>query len=186
VTVKAKQSSEEQAVTWHQQLAIKPGIYQIRVAVRERSSGLMGSARQWIEIPETASRIALSSLFLGERRQSEEFAQAKHSGPTPITVDVDRRFARSSILRFQTYVYNASVAGGQADVWIQASVLSNRRQVLSAAPARVPNTGDAKQLAYWSEIPLKSLPPGQYVLLLSATDRVAKTSTTQQIKFSVE
>lgn len=186
VTAKTKPHSGVQAVTWHQQLPMTPGLYQIRVAVRERSSGLMGSARQWIEIPETASRLALSSLFVGERKQSDESETTKPSGPTPITLDVDRRFIRSSILRFQTYVYNAAVAGGQAEVWIQASVLSNRRQVLSSAPAKVPSNGDARQLAYWSEIPLQSLSPGQYVLSVSATDRVAKTSTTQQIKFSVE
>ena len=186
VTVKAKLPVAEPLVTWHQQLAIEPGIYQIRIAVRERSSGLMGSARQWIEIPESASRLALSSLFLGERKQSEESKPTESAEPTPITIDVDRRFARSSILRFQTYVYRAEVADGQADVWIQASVLSNRRQLLSAAPAKVPNNGDTRQLAYWSEIPLQSLAPGQYVLLLSATDRLAKTTTTQQIRFSVE
>ena len=183
---KAKPSSGEQTVTWHQQLALAPGIYQIRVAVRERSTGLLGSTRQWIEIPATSSRFALSSLFLGERKQSSAIEQSQPSGPIPITVDVDRRFARSSVLRYQTYVYNAALAGGQTDVRVHASVLRNRRQVMSIAPAIVPSVGDLRQLAYWSEIPLQSLPPGQYVLAVTATDRVANTSTTQQVRFSVE
>lgn len=182
VTVKAKPSSEEQAVTWHQELALTPGIYQIRVAVRERSTGLLGSARQWIEVPETSARFALSSLFLGERKA----APAQPAGPAPITLDVDRHFARSSILRYQTYVYNPALAGGQSDVRIQATVLSNRRQMMTVAPATVPATGDPKQLAYWSEIPLQSLKPGQYVLSVAATDRLTNTTVTQQIKFSIE
>lgn len=184
VTVKSKPPSGEQAVTWHQQLSLKPGIYQIRMAVRERSTGLMGSARQWIEVPEASSNLTLSSLFLGERKQPRESEGA--AGPVPITVDVDRRFSRSSVLRFQAYVYNASVAGGQADVWIQANILTNRRPVMTAAPAKVPSNGDGGQLPYWAEIPLQSLKPGPYLLVVTANDRVAGTNTKQQIKFSVE
>jgi VWFA-related protein len=186
VTVNPKPPSEEQTVTWHQQLNLKPGIYQVRVAIRERSTGLVGSTRQWIEVPQVASNFALSSLFLAERKPVAASDATKRSGPTPITLEVDRRFARSSILRFQTYVYNAANASGQTDVWIQASVRANRKQVMSVAPAKVPGNGNGKELPYWSEIPLESLKPGSYVLSLTATDRITNASTTQQIKFSVQ
>ena len=39
-------------VKWSQSLPLPPGLYQVRVAVRERQSGRTGSAMGWIEIPQ--------------------------------------------------------------------------------------------------------------------------------------
>ena len=38
-------------VKWSQSLTLPPGLYQVRVAVRDRQSGRTGSAMGWIEIP---------------------------------------------------------------------------------------------------------------------------------------
>jgi VWFA-related protein len=182
VTVAANHDPAEQSITWNQQMPVKPGIYQVRIALRDRATGLMGGAMQWIEVPNTNARFVLSSVFLGERKQENETAAG---APQSITVDVDHRFRRSSVLRFQTYIYNSAHANGTADVWIDAKVLSNRRPIMSVATARVPNIpGDA--LPYWAEIPLQSLRPGQYTLSVSATDRAQNRSSTQQVNFSIE
>jgi len=182
VTVAANHDPAEQTVTWNQQAPVKPGIYQVRIALRDRTSGRMGSAMQWIEVPNATGEFTLSSIFLGERNQE---AGAIASAARPITVDVDHRFARSSVLRFQTYVYNAEMASGTSNVWIDAKILSNRRQVMSIATAKVPNNPGGG-LPYWSEIPLGSLPQGQYTLLLSATDRAVSRNASQQINFTIQ
>lgn len=178
-------SSSQQPVVWNQQLNVKPGLYQVRVAVRERASGRMGSAMTWIEIPDAAAaRVQLSSLFLGERR--DEAAAPSSTSAQVVSVDVDHRFARTSVLRFQTYVYNAARGTDGPDVWIQAQVFRNRQQVMSVAQAKVPLTAEPARLPYWSELSLAQLPPGQYTLQVSATDRVGKTSALQRVNFSIE
>jgi hypothetical protein len=109
-------------------------------------------------------------------------------GPQPIRVDVDHRFARTSVLRFQTYVYNAAVTPGvSADVWISVRVLRGGRQVMAVAPTRIPpELGKGRdQMPYWSEIALAELPTGAYILNVIATDRVGGSSSSQQISFSV-
>ena len=99
----------------------------MRVAVRERTTGRTGSTMQWIEIPAASPlRLSMSSLFLGERQAESGLSNKRADGPQPIRVDVDHRFARSSALRFQTYVYNAARSSGATDVWIQAQVLRGR------------------------------------------------------------
>jgi hypothetical protein len=108
------------------------------------------------------------------------------AGPQPITVDVDHKFARGSALRFQTYVYNAARGEKDPEVSIEAQVLRNRQPVMRTAPAKVPLTNDAARLPYWSEIALKDLPPGHYVLLLTATDHVASRTASQRVNFVVE
>ena len=39
-------------INWTQALRLAPGLYQVRVAVRDRQSGRTGSAMTWIEIPQ--------------------------------------------------------------------------------------------------------------------------------------
>jgi hypothetical protein len=140
---------------------------------------------QWIELPQTTAQFGLSSLFLGERRGDAAGAN-ESAGPQAITVDVDHRFARGSALRFQTYVYNAARGEKGPDVSIEAQVLRNRQPIMAVAPGKVPLTSDPARLPYWSEMALKDLPPGNYVLLLTATDRVANRSASQRVNFVVE
>jgi hypothetical protein len=176
-------------VLWHQQLPMPPGLYQVRVAVRERQTGRTGSSIQWVEMPDlTRGRFELSSIFLGERR-GEEFVAVKSAGtPQAVLVDVDHRFPRASVLRFQTYVYNAARAASAPDVWVQAQVLRDDRQVVYVPPVKVPTEGspDASRLPYWAEIGLEQLPAGRYALLLTANDRATGASATQRINFVVE
>ncbi|HKQ53727.1 MAG TPA: VWA domain-containing protein, partial [Pyrinomonadaceae bacterium] len=193
VTQDPSEENLGQPVVWNQQLSLPPGLYQVRVAVRERATGRTGGAQQWIEVPDfAAGRFSLSSLFLGERkavRPDEKFATA--NGPSPVMIDVDRRFPRSSVLRFQTYVYNAhSATGGAApDVEILARVLQrDGRPAVTVAPARLPTdtTKDQRRLPYWAEIDLGQLSPGRYVLQVTAVDRKTKSSASQQSSFIVE
>lgn len=57
---------------------------------------------------------------------------------------------------------------------------------MAVAPNNVPLTNDPARLPYWSEIALKDLPPGHYVLLLTATDHLANRTATQRVNFVVE
>jgi VWFA-related protein len=43
-------------IKWSQTLTLPPGLYQVRVAVRDRLSGRMGSAMTWIEIPRAGAK----------------------------------------------------------------------------------------------------------------------------------
>ena len=177
-------------VIWNQQLNVRPGLYQVRVAVRERTSGRVGSAMEWIEVPKAAApKLAMSSLFLGERRADNNIDNASLPEPQSIPIEVDRHFARSSVLRFQTYVYNAARSvGGSPDVWIDVRILRGNQPVLVVSPNRIPPdvSKDAWRLPYWSEIALADLRPGSYTLQVSATDRNGGASTSQTITFSVE
>jgi VWFA-related protein len=173
---------------WNQQLRLPAGLYQVRVAVRERGSGRTGSAQQWIEVPDLSrGGLQLSSLFLGERNSSINEQSA--TAPRTLLVDVDHRFARSSVLRYQTYVYNAARGNAAApDVEMQTRVLRDNRAIITMPLAKVPTAppADYARLPYWAEVPLADLPPGTYLLQVTATDRTTKVSATQRTSFNVE
>src|SRR6185436_13260109 len=67
VTPLSQQSAtSDPSVVYSHKVALKPGIYQIRVAARDDKSGRVGSAAQWIEIPDLSSKkLTLSTLMLG-------------------------------------------------------------------------------------------------------------------------
>ena len=183
-------ASARRFVTWSQTLPLPPGLYQLRVAVRDSQSGHTGGAIEWIEIPRLeADTFSMSSLFLTERLvQSVETAEA----PERSRAAVDHCFARTSVLRFHTYVYNASRPSGAADVgpdvWVAAQVFRGNQQVIAFAPGRVPPDGSkgSWRLGYSSEFALSQLPPGSYTLQVNATDKGRGTSASQTIMFAVE
>lgn len=185
----AVNSKDRRFVIWNQVLPLPPGLYQVRVAVRDVQSGRTGSAMEWIEIPSTRpGNFTMSSLFLGVRAAETIAASKLTVGPPPIRVSVDHRFERTSVLRFQTYVYNPSRGTEAPDVWISARVLRGSQPVITIAPGKVPPnvSKDPWRLPYWSEIGLSQLPPGWYLLEVTAQDRIAGSSATESIRFLVE
>ena len=179
-------SKAQRFVTWSQTLLVPPGLYQVRVAVRDSHSGRTGGAVEWIELPRIEpDRFSMSSLFLTERLADSGIPA---NGTERNRTAVDHHFARTSALRFQTYVYNASRNGGAPEVWISAQIYRGNQQVMTVAPIRIPPDGskDLWRLSYWSDIALKELPPGSYALQVIATDRASGVNSSQTIKFSVE
>ncbi len=183
-------SKDQRFVTWNQSLTLPPGLYQVRVATRDSKSGRTGSAIGWIEIPSLApAAFSMSSLFLGQRPVvTSATANTPAIEPQPVRVDVDHRFTRDSVLRYQTYVYNATRNAGGPDVWIDVRVLRGSQQVMLVAPTKIPPdvSTDSWRLPYWSEIALNQLTPGPYTLQVSASDKVSGASSSQKINFSVE
>jgi VWFA-related protein len=189
VTPETAGGDASRPVIWHQRLRLKPGLYQVRVALRERATGRTGSAMQWVEIPDLSKGdFALSSIFLGERDPQAAAAESEPSAPRAVAVDVDRRFVRSSVLRFQTYVYNAARAAGAEvrQVYLQAYVLRGATPVVTAGPFEVPAAADPARLPFWSELALGQLTPGHYVLQITATDRTTNRTAVERVGFYVE
>ena len=185
VTPEAAGGDASQPVIWHQRLRLKPGLYQVRVALRDRATGRVGSAMQWVEIPDLSKgEFALSSIFLGERDPRTAAAGREATGPRPVAVDVDRRFVRTGVLRFQTYVYNAARASG--GVQLQAQVLRGATPLVTTRPFEVPAAADPARLPFWSELSLEQLPPGHYVLRLTATERTTSRTAVERVGFYVE
>jgi hypothetical protein len=189
LTIDADANSRNHSIVWNQQLPLAPGLYQVRVAVRERKSGRAGSAMQWLEVPDLAgARLNLSSLFLGERNPTEPTETKFAGAPRSVTVNVDHHFTRGSVLRFQTYVYNAERGAATPDVEMQARILGNDTAVVELPLAKLPTdtTLDQSRLPYWAEIPLNTLAPGRYVLRVTAIDHRSGMAATQEAGFVLD
>ncbi|MGI9105756.1 MAG: VWA domain-containing protein [Pyrinomonadaceae bacterium] len=168
-----------------------PGIYQFRAAARDANSGLVGSAFEWVEAPDVKAKgLALSGLLVTERRRANAApANGAAANQVPDILRVERRFARSSRIFLQLYIYNAArAAGGAPDVEMEIKVLNAGRVVLNAPPHKVAPAGasDLARIFYAAEVPLANMPPGVYLLQVTATDRLGRTNATRELDFTVE
>ena len=175
------------ALTFNYSLPLPPGLYQVRAGAREINSGRTGTVHEWIEIPNLAHELRLSTILAGER------AAGNPGGPnqTPrIIMRANHRFHRDASLRFQFYVYNASLvpAESKPDLVMQVQVFRDRQPVITIPERQIAITGSQTkdQLRTGAEFPLKDLASGRYVLLITVIDRVAKTSASQQMRFEVQ
>jgi VWFA-related protein len=176
-------SKAQRFVIWSQTLPLPPGLYQVRVAVRDSQTGRTGGAIEWIEVPRIEpGGFSMSSLFLTERPAT--------SGTAETRANVDHRFARTSVMGFQTYVYNAAQNAGadKSPVWIEAKIFRGEQQTMIVAPSKIPQDAskDTWRLSYSAELALGQLPAGSYSLQVTATHKPSGATSIQRINFSVE
>ncbi|MDX2044717.1 MAG: VWA domain-containing protein [Acidobacteriota bacterium] len=157
------------------------GTYQVRVGARD-ALGRISTRFDWIEAPTFASgKLTLSSLLLSERKAK--------TTQDPL-LNIERRFARSSRLLLQVYVYNAArkTADAKPDVTMEIDVLRKGVSVLNAPqhPLVTDGATDPDRIPYSAEIPLRGLSPGTYSLRIKAIDRSGKTEVVQSANFVVE
>lgn len=178
-----KTDDPEGGIFYNHHTPLTPGIYQFRVAARDEKSGRVGSATQWIVIPDLSqNQLTLSSLLLG----GQVIEDSKASSPR-VQLSVDRSFPRTAPLGYWIFVYNAKRdAGGNPNLTVQTHVLRDGRAVLSSPQRKLNNGGpDPQRIPFGEELALKTLAPGRYDLKVTITDAVAGTTASQLADFIV-
>ena len=166
--------------TVNHQVEVPPGLYQVRVFAYERGTTKLSAALDWIEVPKLKPEtFAISSLFVGEVSEA--------AGAGEVTVNANRHFARKSRMRFTTFIYNAAQKGGPPQLGVQIKVLRGEEAIITPPETKVSTDklSSFTNIPYTGEFPLSSLPPGNYVLQVTITDRGTSQSDSQQLRFTV-
>lgn len=180
-------SADVPDIYYDRQIKVKPGLYLMRLTILDRKSGRRANANQWIEIPDISSRKpALGSFALSEIKAGDKNADAVESADADTPAEnqnLERRFSRSSALRYQTFIYNAA----QNNLTLHFQILHGKKVLLEGSTAiSPPKAGqDSSRLPYAADIPLNTLAPGYYELRAAITDPTAKNSAEQSINFEV-
>jgi VWFA-related protein len=171
-----------------------PGLYQMRVAVRDMQSRYVGNTSEWLEIPDLSSRkLTLSSLLLGEKKNiaaGQKHTDFTNNDPIKLQTNIDHCFENSSSLRFLGFIYNSAYGQGKAvspNITIQAKILK-QNSVLITFPGQLTNhkEKDMARLPFTGEIFLNKLPPGHYELKVFVTDQIAKNTAIKSVPFEVK
>jgi hypothetical protein len=160
----------------------KAGAYQLRTAVRDVASGRLGSATQFVEVPDLGrDRLALSGLIM-----SGAAAPAGGDGPggsptseiDPDSTPAVRRFHRGSAASYALAIYNARVpsAAARPQLLVRLSLYRDDRlaQAMPAMPYDGAGQADPRRLALAGSFRLGStMEPGRYVLEVAVQDLAA-------------
>jgi hypothetical protein len=190
------QQQNDGGVVYTYKAPLSAGLYQVRTVARDQKSGKVGSASQWIEIPDLKSnRLTLSSLLLGaqvvEVKPKADPTKPEAAAAPQVLFSVDRRFKKSSQLGFWVFIYNATrgANGGTApDLTAQIEVVGNGKTVVKTDPRKLATAtmDDPQRIPYGGHFPLSTLPAGRYVMNVTITDQIARSSASQRLSFQVE
>jgi hypothetical protein len=155
-----------------QPFRLPPGIYQIRAAVREKSSGAVGSAYQFFEVPDVQNKkvVSASSIVLTDPGQTT-FGGANSFKPN---AEMDVRFV----------IYNAPKDTG--DITQRVRLMDSAGAVLLDGPLPVAPAASGQPTA--AQATRLKVPPkrGRYSLVVELQDKKGKFDIERRAEFVVE
>lgn len=160
----------------------KPGAYQLRVALRDHVSGRVGSANQFVEVPDLKrKRLTLSGAGL-ESMTFEEW-EKRNSGRgitagDPLTDTSLRQYKIGSVLNYGFVIFNAKTDSSKQPRLSSKIRLIKDGQIIfegKPQPVSLSDRLDPETVNYMGSLSLgASLGVGEYVLEVAITDNLAK------------
>jgi VWFA-related protein len=171
----------------------KAGPYQLRVAIQDDVTGKVGSANQFVVVPDVKKgKLVLSGVYL-ENLGFDEWKSQSEAGTTganPLSDTSLRQFKRHTVLNFGLTVYNPKAAETPgSDLTMQMRVYYGDKQVLDGVPRPIAVTGqtDLKRIAAFGSLNLgDEMLLGDYVLQIIVRDgNKDQTIATQLVPFQI-
>jgi VWFA-related protein len=139
-------------------IAIKnPGPYQLRVAIRDAATAKLGSAMQFLDIPNVkAGQLALSGIVIAR---------------DPIL----RRLKAGDALSYAYEVFNPRKNGEKkSQIETQARLYREGEVIYDGVPTSLTATGDKDRIPVGGSLELRRIPAGEYVLQVIVADKLRK------------
>ena len=158
----------------------QPGIYQMRLVLRDTANGKLGNATQVIEVPNVRKgKLALSGILLAADRTQSEVAANQAEG----VIEADskktpavRIFEAGETIGWAYQILNAKAGKDRKpQIETQVRLFHEGHQVYEGAPSLLKSEalGSSKRMIAVDQMHLKALPPGYYVLQIAVTDTLA-------------
>lgn len=188
----------------------KAGAYQLRAALRDHDSGRVGSASQFIEVPDIKkNRLTLSGILVNAvdpgasnntsgppagQAPPENDPSKQRAETSAISLNAAvRQIKRNQVLQYSVIVYNARIdkTTAQPQLHTQLRLFRNGALVFTGKDIPVLETHqpDLKRISIAGALRLgNDMVPGEYVLQVTATDSLADDKNkvaTQWIDFEV-
>jgi hypothetical protein len=172
----------------------KPGAYQLRLAIRDVATDNVGSANQFVEVPNLKKdRMVLSGLVLQnvtlDDWKKQAAGQTISGGSTASSDTSARQFKHGTVLNYGLSIYNTkpgSIEGGNVESLIR--VFRDGKMIFEGKPQTVPFNGPKSHELLGSLVLGTEMTPGDYVLQVVVTDKLAKekyNSASQFVQFEI-
>jgi VWFA-related protein len=161
----------------------KAGPYQLRVALRDANSQKLGSAMQFVDVPNIDNgRLTLSGIVV-----SAEPPDAESKGTPAVRI-----FKSGGTITYAYEILNAQTNGQEKPQLEMRLRLYQEGQTVyegAAVPLKVEGEPNAKRFVAGGRMQLTKIPPGEYVMQINVTDVLRKDryrSADQAIDFEVQ
>jgi hypothetical protein len=159
----------------------KPGAYQVRIAARDKVSSRIGSAGQFVSVPDLGNkRLAVSGIILGTGSDNAGQGLANPGA---------RRFTPNSDIHFVYMLYNvADQKGAQRNLVMQAKLFRDGKEVYSGPEVPVKaaaNQTDLSRVITSGSVRLApELEPGNYYLQVSVMEVIGKNKVVPVVQWA--
>jgi hypothetical protein len=167
----------------------KPGAYQFRAVIRDAETGRLGSAGQFIQVPELSNkRLALSGLILTSAAPAPGQQPTATPSPGEERDDIQptatvRRFSRNAEIDYGAIIYNPTTdpKTGKPQLTIQYELYRDGKVIYQQQPRPIDPGSDVnpKRLNCGGRLKLTGFPAGDYVMRIVVTDPLAKQKYSQ-------
>ena len=158
----------------------RPGSYQVRIATRDRTSSKIGTAGQFVEVPDiNKKKLAVSGIVLGTPAGARSGVDANQI----LAGTGTRKFQLKDTLDFAFVAYNAANA---SSLVMEAKLFRDGKNVYSGPemPIAVGNQPDPNRMLVNGSLKLPSeLELGNYFLQIVISDKSAKKKSTQVVQW---
>ena len=169
----------------------KPGAYQLRVAIRDHASDKLGTASQFIDVPEMKQdRLVLSGVVL-ENIPHEDWQRQRNGGtarskPDPLRDTSLRQFKRGTVVNYGFSIYNPKLAGGRPDISYRTSIFRNGKLIFEGKSQPILQSDAGPPINFTSALAIGSeMETGDYILQIVVTDNAANNTATQFVQFEI-
>ncbi|HEV7642663.1 MAG TPA: VWA domain-containing protein [Pyrinomonadaceae bacterium] len=160
----------------------KPGPYQMRVALRDGATAKIGSANQFVDVPDLSKeRVTVGGIILqnvDDKQQNTGDGMPDLSQTDYIQNTALRQFRSDSALFYNTTFYGAKPdAGKRPQLKTQVKIYRDGKEIFAEPETDyIPAAGDdIKRLPFRGAVRFANgLPPGQYILQIIVSDLLAK------------
>lgn len=169
----------------------KPGAYQLRIALRDHATDKIGSANQFVEVPNLKkSRLQLSGVVL-DNYTPAEWQNISAGKPVtgqrlgPLTYTSLRQFKRGTVVSYGFTIYNAKAVPAP-NLTSQLTIYRDGKPVYEgkALPVSMASGFEPKAINFNSALSLgNEMSPGDYVLQVTITDGLAKSKKNTAMQF---
>ncbi len=177
----------------------KPSAYQLRVALRDHATEKVGSANQFVEVPNlkknrlTLSGVGLENISLENWNKRNSGIAANDIESNPLSDTSLRQFKRGTVLNYGFTIFNAKTTAvapanlsSQVRLFLDGKpIFDGKSQPVLAAAAQ----NDPKAINYAASLGLgTTMKAGEYVLQIVITDNLAKEkrkTVTQFVQFEI-
>lgn len=158
----------------------KPGAYQFRAVLRDIESGRLGTASEFINVPDLSkNRLAMSGLVLTLPKAENSATETADARTSPYV----RSFARTGWVQYGAAIYNVTTdkKTNQPQLSVQAEIYRDGKLLkqLPPKPIELPAKASAKRFDFVGQMLLNNFQPGDYLLRVVVTDALAKKKVGQ-------